>query len=247
MLPYDYSFVNATASIAVYDDFSSAPHIINIEAAPTNDFIEHLASTTYEQSKLAGGNIPYTVIREVSENFIHAQFKEIVVSIFDGGNTVRFADQGPGIPEKDRAQRPGFTSATAPMKKYIRGVGSGFPIVKDYLDAKNGTITVEDNLRSGAVVTISLNNRTEKQTITPPASETVIPTPHLTEREKLMLTLLDGEGALGVTEISNILDFAPSSTHHMLTKLEEAGLIEKTAGQKRIVTEIGHQVASTLN
>ncbi len=45
----------------------------------------------------------------------------------DKGNTIRFADQGPGIAHKDLVQEPGFSSATEPMKRYIRGVGSGLP------------------------------------------------------------------------------------------------------------------------
>ena len=56
---------------------------------------------------------------------------------------------------KDKAQLPGFTSAIEPMKHYIRGVGSGLPIVKEYLDFSHGTISIEDNLGTGAVVTIS--------------------------------------------------------------------------------------------
>ena len=153
---FDYSFVDAIARVALYDDLKSAPRITKVSPAPTDEFIEHLTTTVYEQSKLAGGKIPYTLIREVSENFIHAQFREIVVSILDDGNTVRFADQGPGIQEKEKAQQPGFSSAIEPMKDYIRGVGSGFPIVRDYLDERDGSIVIEDNLTSGAVVTISL-------------------------------------------------------------------------------------------
>lgn len=74
------------------------------EIAPTTtaEFIENLASTIYTQAQQAGGSIPYTAIREVSENFIHAQFKEIVVSIFDKGNTIRFTDQGPAFPKRKR-------------------------------------------------------------------------------------------------------------------------------------------------
>ena len=128
---FDYSFVDSIARVALYDDLKSAPRITKIEPAPTNDYIEKLTVTIHEQSKLAGGKIPYSVIREVSENFIHAQFREIVVSILDDGNTIRFADQGPGITEKEKAQKPGFSSAIEPMKNYIRGVGSGFPIVRD--------------------------------------------------------------------------------------------------------------------
>ena len=103
----------------------------------------------------AGGNLPYTVVREVAENLIHAGFAEPVISILDGGTTVRFADQGPGIPEKDRAVLPGYTTANGGMKAFIRGVGSGFPIVRDFLSVSGGTLVIEDNLGCGSVVTIS--------------------------------------------------------------------------------------------
>ena len=45
---------------------------VEIKPADTAAYIEALASTVYEQSHGAGGTIPYTVIREISENFIHA-------------------------------------------------------------------------------------------------------------------------------------------------------------------------------
>ena len=153
---FDYSFVDTVGRIALYDDLRSAPRVVEIKPADTAAYIEALASTVYEQSHGAGGTIPYTVIREVSENFIHARFKEVVVSILDKGNTIRFADPGPGIPSKEKAQMPGFSSAVEPMKNYIRGVGSGLPIVREYLESSHGTITIEDNLGTGAVVTVSL-------------------------------------------------------------------------------------------
>ena len=59
--------VHAVARIALYDDLRSAPRVTEIHPAPTAEFIESLASKIYEQAKNAGGTIPYTVIREVSE------------------------------------------------------------------------------------------------------------------------------------------------------------------------------------
>lgn len=158
---YDFAYVPTTARIAQYDDLRSAPRITEIHPAETTVYIENLASKIYEQAKIVGGSIPYTVIREVSENFIHARFQEIVVSILDDGNTIRFADQGPGISNKEKAQLPGFSSAIEPMKSYIRGVGSGLPIVREYLDFSRGSITIEDNLGTGSVVTISMVNQQE--------------------------------------------------------------------------------------
>lgn len=157
---YDYTFVTSVARIALYDNLRSAPRVTEIMPASTPDYIEALASTIYNQAKQAGGSIPYTVVREVSENFIHARFTEIIVSILDGGNTIRFADQGPGISDKKKAQLPGFSSAVEPMKGYIRGVGSGLPIVCDYLDFTHGSISIDDNIGQGTVVTISMNGET---------------------------------------------------------------------------------------
>ncbi len=157
--PYDYTYVSSVARIACYDDLMSAPRITEIQPAPTADFINALSSAIYEQAHQWDSHIPYTVIREVAENYIHARFTEMIVSILDHGNTIRFADQGPGIPFKDRVQMPGFSSATEPMKRYIRGVGSGLPMVKEYLEFNHGTITIEDNLGTGAVVTIGFDRK----------------------------------------------------------------------------------------
>ena len=52
----------------------------------------------------------------------------------DGGNRIIISDQGPGINDKDKAFLPGFSSASKSMKKYIRGVGSGLPIVRETID-----------------------------------------------------------------------------------------------------------------
>lgn len=242
---FNYDFVPNAARIAIYDDLRSAPRIIEIQPSETTQFIENLASKIYEQAKLAGGAIPYTAIREVSENFIHAKFSEIIVSILDQGNTIRFADQGPGIHNKEKAQLPGFTSAIEPMKKYIRGVGSGLPIVKEYLDFSHGTITIEDNLTTGAVVTLSLK---EKPQVPFVGANAVVKTviPPLSAREREFLPIFLSEGALGVTDIANLTGAPQSSTYVTLKKLEEAGLIEKTVGQKRILTNLGFQIASAL-
>lgn len=244
---FDYSFVDATARVALYDDLKSAPRITKVLPAGTNEFIENLATTVYEQSKLAGGHIPYTLIREVSENFIHAQFREIVVSILDDGNTVRFADQGPGIAEKEKAQQPGFSSAIEPMKEYIRGVGSGFPIVKDYLDDREGSIVIEDNLTTGAVVTVSLVKKKQQKPV-PGEHANPVPLPRipLSDRERAFVMLLQREGELGVTELKNYSDTPVSTTYNTLTKLEQAGLVEKLPGKKRVLTPLGYQLAATL-
>ena len=250
---HDYSRVSSPALIAVYDDMSSAPRVITVEPDETSSFIESLASTVYNYSKQSGGAIPYTIIREVAENFIHAQFREAIVSIMDEGNTIRFADQGPGIPSKEKSLLPGFTSATEPMRAYIRGVGSGLPIVSDYLDNKNGTITIEDNLINGAVVTISLkpqniaNKEASQSQKQPSSNPTAFLVPPLNDREKNIILKIFSETILGVTEIHNLTGIPVTSVHSTLTKLEQYGIVDKQPGtKKRILTDFGQQVAKML-
>lgn len=245
----DFSRALTSARIACYDDFRSAPRITEIQPNGTAEFIESLASTTYTQAQQAGGSIPYTVIREVSENFIHAQFREIIVSIFDRGNTIRFSDQGPGIAQKEKAQMPGFSSASSPMKRYIRGVGSGLPLVKEYLSFSHGRITIEDNLKTGAVVTISVNPEQDYAPPKPPERRerprrsALIPP--LNDREKDILYLLLQEGSLRLTDIKNDLGLSPSTVHRTLAGLEEAGLIE-SVGKLRTLTDMGERAANEL-
>ena len=101
------------------------------------------------------------VIREIVENFIHAYFQSPTITILDGGNTIRFSDQGPGIQEKDLALEYGTSSATEEMRQYIRGVGSGLPYAQQYMEDKGGSLTIEDNIAGGTVVTISVRPRQE--------------------------------------------------------------------------------------
>ena len=93
-----------------------------------------------------GSRFPYTVLREVIENLIHAFFKDVVITILDQGNTIRISDHGPGISNKDLALRPGFTTAGPEQKRYIRGVGSGLPIASESLAYLEGMLEIEDNL-----------------------------------------------------------------------------------------------------
>ncbi len=237
----DTSFSPSSTRIAVYDDMLSAPRIIDIEPTDITEYIGQIAAKTYEYAQQQGSKIPYTVIKEVSENFIHAGFKEPCVSILDSGNTIRFTDQGPGIEDKERAQLPGFTSATSEMRKYINGVGSGFPTVRDYLRFSNGRLIIEDNIKEGTVVTITVDNNTKqptpvvyRETTQPPAAAFV----ELEEREYDILVLSSEMGAIGPTEVKQNLDINVSTAHRILNKLEEKGMLQKS-GKKRILTDNG--------
>lgn len=145
------------ARIAVYDDMLSTPRVIVIDPQDVRTYLEETTNTVYQCMKEQGGHISLMVIREIVENFIHAHFAEPIISILDGGDTIRFADQGPGIDDKERAFDFGVTSANSKMKRYIRGTGAGFPMVQEYLENAGGAVSIEDNMGSGTVVTVSLD------------------------------------------------------------------------------------------
>ena len=66
------------------------------------------------------------------------------------------------------------------------------------------------------------------------------------DREKLFVSVLLREGEMGITELKDITGTAPSTVYNTLRKLEEAGLVEKSLGKKRILTELGYEIASDL-
>ena len=259
------SYVSNPARIAVYDDLLSSPRLIDIQPNTTREFIGSLASTIYGEAKNAGGSIPFTVILQVTENFIHARFSEMVVSIFDEGKTIRFTDQGPGIIDKEKAQLPGFSSATQEMKQYIHGVGSGLPIVKEYLETKNGTIKIEDNLDSGAVVTISVMEHApqpsyedmmremqpqQNANIQPnhaqpshPSADMLIPT--LSRRALDFLPLFKTENIWGIKDLATATNIPNGSMFNELKKLRDLGIITQV-GKKYTLTSLGEDLVRRL-
>ena len=164
--------VNYPARIAIYDDAAAAPRVVVVEPSDPRSYLEEITATVNKLAHEQGGSIPFTVIREIVENFIHAYFIAPTISILDTGNTIRFSDQGPGIKEKTRALEYGTSSATEEMKHYIRGVGSGLPYAQQYMLDKGGSLEIEDNISSGTVVTISTHPSNEVKSFTRASAET---------------------------------------------------------------------------
>ncbi|WP_130811501.1 ATP-binding protein [Olsenella sp. Marseille-P4559] len=162
-MPGSLDSVHYPARVAIYDDAAAAPRVVIIEPTDVRSYLEEITATVNRLAHEQGGQIPFTVIREIVENFIHAYFIAPTITILDGGNTLRFSDQGPGIREKDLAMEYGTTSATEEMKRYIRGVGSGLPYVQQYMSDKGGSLTIEDNISGGTIVTISTRPREDAE------------------------------------------------------------------------------------
>ena len=256
--------VRYAARIAVYDDKSAAPRVVLVEPKDVRSYLDEIAATVNQLAHEQGGKIPFMVMREIVENFIHAHFVAPTISIMDNGNTIRFSDQGPGIKEKNRALEFGTSSATEEMKSFIRGVGFGLPYAQQYMVEKGGSLTLEDNISGGTIVTLSTRRSKDahiqtlptqenteeapvnhqKQSI-PRASHTVsqqpvtqLPNLVLTDRAKLVLQYLSEHEWVGATELTSAYGLSTPTWSRELKSLVNIGIIGKI-GQKYKLTTIG--------
>ena len=227
------SMVIYPARVAVYDDAAAAPRVVIVEPQGVRPYLEEITQVTTRLSHEQGGSIPFMVIREIVENYVHAYFVSPTVSILDGGNTIRFTDQGPGIASKERALEYGTTSATEEMKRYIRGVGSGLPYAQQYMVDKGGSLVIEDNIDQGTVVTISTRMSAEEQVKAhmKPVGEQQ----SLGERQQLVLDYIKAHGSAGPTELQKEHGLSLPTWSRELTALVNAGILKKQ-GRKYVLS-----------
>jgi len=245
--------------IAVYDNMRSIPRIIDLNFNDINNFINETSEKTYNLSHEIGGSIPYTLIKEIIENLIHADFKEVVITVLDRGNHIIVTDQGPGIEDKEKAFFPGYTTATSKMKEYIRGVGSGFPIIKETITFSGGSIEVKDNIKRGTVISLKLGLTKDGEKVHDPGSEPAAVLPSDIESEKktqidildkfngkilsdrqkkILFVILELEEA-GPSKISKELGFSLSTSYRELIYLEKNKLLTSSSSGKRRLSEKG--------
>ena len=261
--------VRYAARIAVYDDKSAAPRVVLVEPKNVRSYLDEIAATVNQLAHEQGGKIPFMVMREIVENFIHARFVAPTISIMDNGNTIRFSDQGPGIKEKNRALEFGTSSATEEMKSFIRGVGFGLPYAQQYMVEKGGSLTLEDNISGGTIVTLSTRRSKDAHIQTLPTQEdaeeiainqaeqsilrathtvsqhpvTQLPNLVLTDRTKLVLQYLSEHEWVGATELTSAYGLSTPTWSRELKSLVNIGIIGKI-GQKYKLTTIGETLLS---
>ena len=254
--------------VAVYDDVAAAPRVVVIEPTEIRSYLEEIVQAVNRLSHEQGGQIPFMVMREIVENFIHAHFASPTITILDHGNTIRFSDRGPGIKEKELALQYGTSSATESMKHYIRGVGSGLPYAQQYMIDKGGSLTIEDNISGGTVVTISTRSASDAHTQTRPSTEKIeifsretssqgsfkqdsssrdknldtshfsLPKIEISPRGQKVFAYLSEHELVGPTELVRMYDLSIPTWSRELKNLEEIGLIKKI-GQKYQLTQAG--------
>lgn len=235
-------------------------HVVEYSDAAT--YIKDVSDLVGSLVSSLGGAVPDTVIHELVSNLIHASFAAPVISIMDGGNTVRVADSGPGIKDPSLALEPGYTSSAAESRGVIRGVGWGLAAAVAELGPLGGRLTITNNAGAGVVVTASVPARAVPS-VTPVGLDAVgeastenLPSHApatraesaaakgvaLSTRQREVLAVVASSLEAGPSNVADSLAISLSTAHRDLLFLEKRGLVAVLGGGKRQVTALGLEV-----
>lgn len=244
------------ARMVVYRD-DREPEVMEAAASSFASAAGKFSNIISDRVEELGGEVPGEAIREVVENLIHADYKGVVISIFDGGNSVRVSDKGPGIENKQSAFEFGFTSAASGMES-IRGVGAGLGMARSAVRKAGGGITIEDNLGGGTVATIRVpgpgeSNPDDRDTDCEPEPATpprrypgAVPRMELSDRQEKVLLAVVEYGEVGPSTVAEYLEISVSTAYRDLSVLQEQGLLHGDESGKRIVSPLGRDLVAAI-
>ncbi len=84
---------------------------------------------------------------------IHANGGTITVSVSDTDITMVLADQGPGIPDIDKAMEEGYSTARDEVRSLGFGAGMGLPNMKRFTDE----MKIDTVIGQGTTITMKVN------------------------------------------------------------------------------------------
>lgn len=228
--------------VAHYSAPSVPPNVFPVNGTDAASVLVEATRLVEDLVSGDGGRLPALAIRELIENVTHAGLEDAVISLLDGGNTLRVSDRGPGIRDKERALLPGFTTATPTVRGTIRGVGSGLGLARESLAALDGTLEIDDNLGGGTVITASVPKPPEGGS----ESSAGHHRPALSERQLRALLLIVELGPVGPTSLARELGVSGSTAYRDLVSLEQGGLVQTEEAGLRMVTEEGLTYIQTV-
>jgi hypothetical protein len=211
----------------------SPPVVAEVHAPDAASLIEDLYAGAASAARL-----PVLAVREVIENLVHARFQDALVSILDGGRTLRVSDRGPGIPDKRLALQPGFSTADEEARSVVRGVGCGLPLAASLMAAEGGALEIDDNLGGGTVATLAA-----PQELAPPPP---VPSPACSETARRLLALLVELESATPSTLAAELEAPLSECGRELVLLEHRGMVRREPDGLRRLTADGLALVGTL-
>ena len=123
-----------------------------------NDFTRAGEASKQVKKTLKTMGMPPEIVRRVSiaiyegeiNMVIHANGGEITVTVSDEDIKMVLADQGPGIPDVEKAMQAGFSTAAENVRNLGFGAGMGLPNMKKYTDE----LSIETEKNVGTTVTM---------------------------------------------------------------------------------------------
>ncbi len=126
-----------------------------------DDFTRAGEASSQVKKMLKTMGMPPEIIRRIAiaiyegeiNMVIHANGGTITVMVCDDAITMVLADQGPGIPDVEKALTAGFSTAPENVRNLGFGAGMGLPNMKKYTDE----LTIETEKDVGTTVTMKVN------------------------------------------------------------------------------------------
>lgn len=239
--------------IAVYSE-DGGPEITEVSAANPRSATAKFSRFVMDTVKGLGGRVPEAAVREILENLVHAGYEGVIISVLENGSGVRVSDKGPGIEDKSRAIEFGFSGATPEVARQIRGVGAGLGIARAAAAKVGGTLTIENNIGGGTVVTVSLSGGSgggsnESVPQEEPAQRRypdAVPRMNISERQqKALVTVLEC-GEVGPSTVADRLEISVSTAYRDLSVLEEHGLVVTGESGKRLISRLGRDLVEAI-
>lgn len=234
--------------LALYSSTAALPAVWDLEASDPAALLAEACQRAVSLAREQHSRVPAEAIVAVVENLIHAQFAVATISVAPDGS-IAVSDHGPGIAEKDVALLPGFTTATAELRRFIRGVGSGLPTARRLMESIGGRLRIDDNMGGGTVVTLEQPARAARAGRHPETASTASPRrtmPSLTGRQRRVLLLLADSGELGPSSLSQRLSCSLTTAFRELVALETMGLVVPDGAGKRQLTQGGVSLVEEL-
>jgi Histidine kinase-, DNA gyrase B-, and HSP90-like ATPase len=236
------------ARLAIYRDGEPEPKVEEVQGTGPEELIHRLCTATERVIRDEGAILPQPAIRALIENLVHACFQSPTVSVLDGGRTIRVADRGPGIVDKQRAVEPGYSSAGEAERRIIAGVGAGLAIAARQAEEGGGRLEISDNLGGGTVVTLTFagtGNDVRSSLARPlptglrrsyPAADGPS---ELSDNGKRVLLLLAELGGSGLTTICDELRIPAGAARSELDSLRRLGLLDPADQAHLVLTSAG--------
>lgn len=237
-----------SARLAIYRDGEPEPKVEEVQGTGPEELIHRLCTATERVIRDQGAILPQPAVKALIENLVHARFQSPTISVLDGGRTIRVADRGPGIVDKQRAVEPGYSSAGEAERRIIAGVGAGLAVAVRQAEEGGGRLEISDNLGGGTVVTLefaSTGSEIRSGLARSPAaglrhSYPAIDRPsELSDNGKRVLLLLAELGGSGLTTICDELRIPANAARSELESLRRLGLLDPGDNNHLVLTPAG--------